>query len=133
MLVILLLFITLLILIRQKNHFTNFHDVPNYLVYKFDDNLYKFQNNKLTKIDDYFIEPSIKIKYIKKKKDLFNISKECNKIYSKTTFKYKNCKNYCNFNNIEDKSSCLQKCEKYNIFSWNDCTKYFQNLIYTVN
>lgn len=129
---LLLLFITIIIISRKKNHFTNYHDIPNFLVYNFGDNIYKYKGNKLIKINNYNIEHPIKINNVKKKNDLINISKECNKIYSSKEFKYKNCKNYCNFVDTKDKHNCLEKCEKYNTFSWNQCTKFFQKLIYNI-
>ena len=66
MLKVIIIVLLILVTIKQKSHFVNYHQIPNFLVYKFKNNLYKFQNNKLTKIN-YINHPHIEMKNIKKK------------------------------------------------------------------
>ena len=132
MLLIFLLFIILLF-VNNKNHFTNYQDIPNFIVYEKKGQLFKFNNNKLSEIKEYIVDKPIKLQFTKKNNEIPNIVKECNKKYSIHEFKYLKCKNLCHFTNIKDKHECTEKCEKYNTFSWSNCTKYFQNLIYNIN
>lgn len=134
--IFILCLVVYLIFLVKKEKFNNYSYIPDFSIYQYADKLYKLDDkntkdfynsiNKSQINNEYLIDKIILKKY-KKREDIINIKKECNKKKSYKNFNYLNCKNKCNFIEVSSKDKCIKDCDYLNDFNSDKC---FNNLHY---